>query len=222
MKYRSFARFVLEGLEGVAVTLFVIPTWPVARRWLKDWGAADAERARTWPGDKLVSDLETTHTRAISVDAAPSKVWPWVVQFGLDRAGFYSYELFERMVGIPVRNVEEIVSDFQKIAVGDEVKLHPDAPGIPVGLLDPEKHICFGRPPGGTPPDDLPDPNLSWSIYLVAADGEGSRLVLRSCVEPLRHATLGKRLALALEAPIDFVMEQRMLRSMKRLAERAK
>lgn len=219
MKQRSFTRFVLEGLEGVAMTILVLPTWPITRRWLKDWGSSSAERERAWPGDHLASEPETVYTRAITIDAPRAKVWPWVVQFGLGRAGFYSYELLERIVGIPVKNIEEVAADFQHLSVGDEIKLHPTAPGIPVALLNPEGHVCFGRLPEEGAPDDLPDPNRSWSIYLQPEDSGASRLIVRGCVERLRVPTLGKRLSLAVEEPIDFIMEQRMLRSLKRLVE---
>jgi hypothetical protein len=60
----------------------------------------------------------------------------------------------------------------------------------------------------------------SWSLYVEARDEGGSRLVVRSCIEAPRAPTLAKRLGLTLEIPIDFLMEQRMLRTIRRLAER--
>lgn len=221
MTERSVGRFVLESVEGVVLALLVVPLWPVIRRWTENWGSSRGERARAWPGDALVPECRRTYTRAIDVDAPPSALWPWVVQFGLGRAGFYSYELLERLVGIPVKNVERILAQHQTLAVGDEIKLHPSAPGIPVGLLAEETHLCFGRPPGAPASDAPPDPDRSWSVYLEPGADGGSRLVLRSCIAALRKPTVRKRLGLALDGPIDFVMEQRMLRSLKRLAERA-
>ena len=218
MTYRSRLRFLLEGIEGVVVLLLVFGTWPVSRHWLRNWGSSPAERDRTWPGDQLVAAAHETSTRALHVAAPPAAVWPWLVQFGLDRAGFYSYELLERAAGIPVKNVESIVAAFQALDVGDEIKLHPKAPGIPVGALKPERYVCFGLA-DGAPVGASSDPRRSWSIYLEPAPSESCRLILRSCIEPLREPTMLKRVGLGLEQPIDFVMEQRMVRTLRRLAE---
>ena len=161
-----------------------------------------------------------TYTRAVRIAAGAETVWPWAVQFGLDRAGFYSYELLERVIGIPVKNVESIVPDFQFLEVGDEIKLHPKAPGISVGALESGRHICFGQP-NDAPVEQVPDPRRSWSIYLESESSASCRFVLRGCIEPLREPTMFKRIGLALEQPVDFVMEQRMLRTVRRLAESA-
>ena len=216
-QYRTTARFAVESVEGIVLSPLIVLSWPIARRWLANWGSTPAERNRTWSGDALAPNAVTVHTRAIDVSAPPETVWQWVVQFGLGRAGFYSYELIERLVGIPVRNVESILPDCQDLKVGDEVKLHPDAPGIPVGLIANGRHVCFGET--GEPTADSQDPRRSWSLYVIPTSGNSTRLVLRSCVEPLRDPTAKARVGLALEAPIDFTMEQRMLRTLRRLAE---
>ena len=64
-----------------------------------------------------------------------------------------------------------------------------------------------------------PNPARSWSIYVVPTALASCRLILRGCIEPLREPSVLKRLGGALEQPVDFVMEQRMLRTVKRLAE---
>jgi len=216
---RSRVRLLLEGIEGSIALAAAFLTWPLSRRWLKNWGSTVEERNRVWPGDRLVRAGHDTYTRAIDIAAASNAVWPWIVQFGLDRAGFYSYELLERLIGIPVTNLESIEESLQPIAVGDEIRLHPKAPGIPVALLESGRHICFGveHSPGSVAAHS--DPIRSWSIYLEPAGDRSCRLLLRGCIEPLREPTWGKRLGLAIESPVDFVMEQRMLRTIKRLAE---
>jgi hypothetical protein len=218
-KHRSSTRFLAEGLEGLAVALGALVTWPVSKRWLDNWGSLPEEQRRSWPGDRLVLPEHTTSTRAVTIDAPASVVWRWLVQFGLGRGGFYSYELLERLAGIPVRNVESIVREHQHLAVGDEVLLHPKAPGIPVAALESERHICFGVVDDSRRPIEKPDPARSWSMYIEPRSESSSRLLLRSCIEPLRDRRFSKRLAASIEAPIDFVMEQRMLRTIKRLAE---
>lgn len=216
-QYRTTARFAIESVEGFLLSPLIVLSWPIAKRWLANWGSTRAERARTWPGDALVPNAATVHTRAVDVAAPPETVWPWVVQFGLGRAGFYSYELIERLVGIPVKNVESILPECQDLKVGDEVRLHPDAPSIPVGIVVDGREVCFGD--SGETAEQTPDPRRSWSIYVVRTASNATRLILRSCVEQLRDPTVKARVGLALETPIDFTMEQRMLRTLRRLAE---
>ena len=217
-EHRSTLRFVLETAEGLGLLPLVLITWPVSRRWLEKWGSRPDERARSWPGDEFVARADHVCTRAIDIAAAGSDVWPWVVQFGLGRAGFYSYELFERLAGIPVKNVESVVAKLQSLSVGDAIRLHPKAPGIPVGLLEPGAHVCYGALDVSGESDSKPDPGRSWSMYILPTGPSSSRLVLRGCIEPVRQPSLTKRLSLVLDAPIDFLMEQRMLRTIRRLA----
>ena len=215
--YRSRFRFVLEGVEGLILLPLILLSWPLSRRWLSNWGATPLECSKLWPGDLLTPSATKTFTRAINVDASAEIVWSWVAQFGLGRAGFYSYELLERMIGIPVKNVEVLLPDCQLLEFGTEIKLHPNAPAIPIGALLEARYICFGEI--GNTTTNTPDPRRSWSIYIEPLNKKSCRLILRSCIEELRAPTLGKRLGLALEEPIDLLMEQRMLRTIRRLAE---
>jgi len=128
-RYRSAFRFLYEGVEGLVVVVLVLLTWPVSKRWLANWGSTPEERSVEWAGDAFVTDPEVVNTRAVTIAAAREQVWTWIVQFGLGRAGFYSYELLERAFGIPVRNVESVLPQFQTLQVGDEIRLHPTAPG---------------------------------------------------------------------------------------------
>lgn len=215
MKRRTPWRMILESVEGSFLLLGVALAWPIARYWLRSWGARLSERRRTWPGDAFVLSNGTTTTRAISVQAPAPQVWQWVVQIGLGRAGFYSYEWLERCIGIPVINVESIEPSLQHLKVGDEIRLHPKAPGIPVGLVKENEGLCFGIPNDS---GKLPEATArSWSFYLEAKEGRGCRLIVRNCIPPSR--TVGERLTEACSGPIDFVMEQRLLRTIRRLAE---
>lgn len=196
-------------------------TWPLSKRWLKDWGSRPEERARAWHGDRYVLPDHGTTTRGIDVAAPADEVWPWIAQFGLGRAGFYSYELLERIIGIPVINVESVEPTWQSLEAGDEVSLHPSAPGIPVAHVEAGRDVCFGveRGAGAVEVSPGPAPGRSWSFYLEPATATSCRLLVRGCLESTRGAPWSTRAASALEEPIDFVMEQRMLRTIKRLAE---
>lgn len=215
--YRSTFRFVIEGIEGLLFLLIVLLFWPLAKHRLKNWGSTPQENSKQWPGDVLTPSAVTTFTRAIDIDAPAFTVWKWVVQLGLYRAGFYSYELLERLAGIPVKNVESILPDYQSLELGAKIKMHPKASGIPVEALSEGRYLCFSQL--DVERKDTPDPRRSWSIYIEPRGEDACRLILRNCIEEIRKPTIRKKLALAFEAPIDFLMEQRMLRTIRRLAE---
>ncbi|MBT8400058.1 MAG: hypothetical protein KJO98_06255, partial [Rhodothermia bacterium] len=85
--------------------------------------------------------------------------------------------------------------------------------------LLPERHICFGEHLDTRNAEVGPVPRRSWSVYIQGVSRRRCRLLLRGCIEPLRERTWRNRLASAMEPSLDFVMEQRMLRTVKRLAE---
>jgi len=76
--YRSTGRFLVEGIEGLVVSTFVVLSWFISRRWLANLGALESERTRRWPGDRLVSDPAIVFTRAIDIDAPREAVWRWL------------------------------------------------------------------------------------------------------------------------------------------------
>ena len=95
----------------VAYHLFVRP-------WYLDWGATDDERDRRLPGDELVPAPGSETTWAVTVEAPSDEVWPWIVQLGQGRGGFYSYSWLENLVGADIHNVDRIVPEFQRLAEG--------------------------------------------------------------------------------------------------------
>jgi hypothetical protein len=193
---------VAEGIEGAVTLAAAVCTWPVSKRWLASWGSSGPERMRAWVGDALVSETHEVWTRAIDIAAPAESVWPWIAQLGMDRGGFYSYELLERIGGMRVTNLESIEPSMQAIAAGDSILFHPKMPRFQVRLLEEGRHLCFG------------DRDRSWSIYIEPVTDDSCRMLIRSC-----HAHAMKPLSVAFEAPLDFTMEQRMLRTVKRLAE---
>ena len=214
MNHRTTLRFLLEGLEGVAILPLVVVTWPLSRHWLLDWGSRPDERERRWPGDDLIRNPVRATTRAIAIAAPARRVWSYLVQLGLDRAGFYSYELLERLGGIPVTNVESVEPEWQTLAVGDEVLLHPSA-GVRLAAKDEGRSLRFGKRTFRG--EDIAD--ASWSFYLESESAQSCRLIVRSCFGPPDRVGFSKRLATGLEAALDAVMERRMLRTLRRLGE---
>ena len=125
VRLRSPLRMLLEGVEGLALLVFVVLGWPILRPLLLNLGLQDNEHARTWPGDSALDEVTHGHARATSVEATASDVWPWLLQLGLGKAGFYSYELLERLAGAPVKNVEVLVSAWQHLSIDDSIELLP-------------------------------------------------------------------------------------------------
>lgn len=88
-------------LVEVAVAIPLFLGAPLVRRWHRRWGATDAEVAAAMPGDDLVPGCHYVCTRAITIGAPPEAVWPWLIQVGFGKAGFYSNDLLDN-VGAPI------------------------------------------------------------------------------------------------------------------------
>jgi hypothetical protein len=101
-------------------------------RWWRTWGVDPAEAAKPLAGDDLVPTPTAIETRGITIDAPPEAVWPWLVQMGFGRAGWYSYDQLDNRGG----SVEAILPDYQSTAVGDIVPVSP-AGGFEVKVVEP-------------------------------------------------------------------------------------
>lgn len=216
MPRASATRTLLETLEALVLGPLTYVSWPIARAWLRDHRATPEERTGPWPGDRLCAPGAFTTTRAIDVAAPVGAVWPWLLQLGYDRGGYHSYAGLERLLGIPVRNAESIEPAWQRIERGHRMPLHPRLPALVLEDLAPdgdERHLCY-RLEG--PPDA---PARTWSLYLRARTPQTSRLLVRAGIDAPPRPSWRHRLVLALETPGHFVMEQRMLRTIRRLAE---
>ena len=110
----------------------------VVRPWHLRWGATDAEVDMTLPCDELVEQPKLNATHAITINAPASKIWPWLVQMGQTRGGFYSYDWLENLVGCHMHNADRIHAEWQELQVGDEVWLHPKAPQF----IAPVRPMC--------------------------------------------------------------------------------
>ncbi len=107
-----------------------------ARRWSASWGVDAEEQTRPLPGDDVVADGETLLTRGITIDAPPEAVWPWLVQMGFGRAGWYSYDRLD-MKG---RSAGSIVPELQSLSIGDVLPTHPGG-GFEVRMLEPDRTL---------------------------------------------------------------------------------
>ncbi len=152
------------------------------------WGAEPAELKAFWPGDDLIPRPQINATHAVTIQARPDEVWPWLVQIGQGRGGFYSYEQIENAMGLRIENADRILPEWQSLQVGDVVPLAPDgAMDVPVVILEAQRALVLHgdtRLPGpagkGAPP--VPPGQflaVSWGFYLAEQAGGASRLVER-------------------------------------------
>jgi len=179
------------------------------------WGAHDDELARPLAGDELVPRPSLVATRAVSVAAPPQAIWPWLVQLGQGRGGFYSYDALENLVGLDIHSADTIVPEWQTLAVDDEVHLAAQV-GLRVALVDPGHAVVLQ---GAVPAGDRPMPyDFSWAFVLVPAPDGTTRLVVRE-----RYGYRRAWVALMIEpvAVISWFMSQKMLRGIKERAERS-
>jgi hypothetical protein len=182
-----------------------------AGRWQRSWGATAAEAGGELPGDGLIAIPRYEATRGIGIDAPPEKVWPWLVQMGADKAGFYSLEKLERAFGVNLTNADVIDPAWQDLAVGDKVTL-ADGLWLRVAELVPDSALVLRGEDSGRPmPFDF-----TWQFVLQPEGQTGSRLLVREryawtrwWVGPAVHLT----------GWVSFHMTQAMLRGIRRRAE---
>jgi hypothetical protein len=185
----------------------------VYRRLLREpvltWGATADEAARALPGDELLEEADIVSTRAIAIDAPPAAVWPWLVQMGPGRAGAYTYDWIENLLGLDMHSADRIVPELQHLEVGEVLKgTRGDGTGMRVELLEPE-HVLATRSEDGS---------WVWTFVLIEEDGS-TRLVSRNRIAT-GGLSAGGRLGMAVMEPGSLVMEHKMLLGIKQRAER--
>jgi hypothetical protein len=216
---RAVGGVISTGAAALAAYVFLIRPWHLR------WGATDDEVRRTLPGDDLVPNPRLNATHAVTIHAPVSEVWPWLVQIGQGRGGFYSYDWIENLMGLDIRNADRIIPEFQNLKVGDTVPLAPNGFGVPVAILEPNRALVLhgdtraGGPgaPNMRPGDYL---NVAWGWFLNPIDERTTRLLerWRADWKPSPWNTLFYRIFLE---PGAFLMERRNLLGIKQRAERA-
>jgi hypothetical protein len=197
---------LVRELRDVAVAVPLFASSPLVRHWHRRWGATDAEVAAVMPGDELVPGAHVFCTRAITIDAPPEAVWPWLVQVGFGKAGFYSNDLLDN-VAHP--SAERILEEFQDPKVGDWVP-----------MFNKVNDTTAFRIAAMTPPGELvwikPDSTWAWTLTNM---GARTRLVTRLRILYRWHQPVGALMSLVLFEFGDFPMMRKMLRSVKRRVE---
>jgi hypothetical protein len=165
MNYRVPNIMAVFALVGLVMTAYL--RW--ARPYQLRWGATDEELQRPMPGDELNSNPKFLATRAITIEGKPEDVWPWLVQMGYRRAGFYGYDILENL-GSPrgIRSADRILPEFQHFTVGDEVPISPVASMV-FYAIEPNRYLIWSGYDGGG--------GFTWALYPV--DERYTRLVSR-------------------------------------------
>jgi hypothetical protein len=172
----------------------------VIRPWHLRWGANPDELGRELPGDENLPEQGSEILRAVTIEAPPERVWPWLAQIGQDRAGFYSYEGLENLAGCEMRNADRVHPEWQHREVGETILLHPSG-GLEVAVFEPGR--AFGL--------------RNWGTFVLESPTPGrTRLMIR---ERMPAGAFAAAYAALLEIP-HFIMERRMLLSIKAIAER--
>lgn len=204
-----------------AVALLIYPHY--IRPWLLRWGATPAEVRATLPGDELVPNPRVSATHAITIHASGEAVWPWLVQMGQGKAGFYSYDWLENLFGCDIHNADRILPQFQTLKAGDSVRLHPKMPPVPAAIVEPNRALVLHgdtRLGSGLPimkPGDYL--NVLWGFYLQPIDEHSTRLIerFRSDYNP---SAFNRLVNGRIMEPVSFIMERKMLLGIRERAER--
>jgi hypothetical protein len=196
------------------------------RPWQRRWGATDEEVRKSLPGDDLVPHPMLESKRAITLRAPARQVWPWLVQLGQDRGGFYSYEWLENLAAADIRNVDRIVPRMQHLKVGDFVPMAPVEWGVTTGgftaaRIEWERAIVWlqGRPQD-LDASGVDEGGETWAFVLEEPTKETTRLILRERkgIQPRQRDVIFYYMFIERQ---HFVMVRRMLLGIKECAERA-
>jgi hypothetical protein len=195
---RTFATLILVAALGAMYARLL-------RRPILTWGATEAEATARLPGDELLEDADGIATRAITIDAPASAVWPWLAQMGPSpRGGAYTYDWLENLLRLDMHSVDRVLPEYQHPQVGEGFGFGENQ--MRYARVDPE-HVLALRSLDG---------NWVWSFVLEERDGR-TRLISRN---RFRLPRLRDRLGMVPMEPASLVMERKMLRGIQQRAER--
>lgn len=197
MKMKNLKRVFIWGVSLVAIgiVLFLF----VYRPWALNWGAAGEEINRKMPGDEIVQHPTFNATRAVTIEARPEDIWPWIIQIGYKKAGFYSYDRLDND-GIP--SAEHIIPEYQNLAIGDSIRLDKNS-YINLSVLEANRFMVLV----------FHDDVFTWAWGLYIEDENHTRLITR-----LRWYTDNLSYRILLDT-FEIVMMRKHMLGIKRRAE---
>lgn len=203
MNTRRITRAVSTGAVAIGTYAALLTA---SRPWHQRWGATDEEIARPLPGDELSEGAAANH--AVTIDAPIDEVWPWLVQIGQDRAGFYSYTWLENLIGADIHNADRIVPEWQSLKRDDRVrlasrKLYGDRPLLRVTHFEPGRSFVLE----------------GWGAFVLQPiDEHTTRMIVRT--HRVKRSPLHKLFDFFIGEPAHFIMERGMLLGIKERAAR--
>jgi hypothetical protein len=213
-------------LAAAAASGIAAAAWSQARPRIMDWGASWDEVVQPLPGDELVDNPVYVTTRAIDVQAPAAAVWPWLLQLGQNRGGFYSYDRLENLVGLDIHSADEIHAEWQDPRQGlDFVTLDPDQTMKMVfAEVRPGRAVVLRSGAPGEPPQEPGDffkgeIEWTWAFVLQPLGAAGTRLLVRSRAAWADTASARAARGVVL-GPAHLIMERGMLRGIRDRAER--
>jgi hypothetical protein len=177
----------------------------VLREPILTWGATRDEASRRLPGDELLEAADGIATRAITINAPPTAVWPWIAQMGPSpRGGAYTYDWIENLLGLNMHSVDRVLPEFQHPQVGDGFGYGPNK--MSFSLVEPG-HVLAAQSEDG---------NWVWTFVVEETQDGRTRLISRN---RFRLPKLKDKVGMIPMEPASLVMERRMLNGIKKRAE---
>jgi len=207
--------------------IFVLLLLPFLKPKYQKWGSTEEELQRELPGDELVKDVKGWYNHAITINAAPSDVWPWIMQLGQNKGGFYSYELLENIASSNIHNTDYIVPEFQDTVLGDKVAISPKAAPYIVAAIEPGQvfvlqlrvNIQTQETVDNTQPLPGKYQDSSWVLFLEETAEGTTRLISRSRNDWNQSKT--NIFFYGIFGVISQAMNRKMLKGIKKRAESA-
>ena len=204
--------------------IFNVVYFAALRPWHIRWGATVSELSATLPGDELYLSHQTAVTHAITINVPPQRVWPWIRQIGQDRSGFYSYASLENLVGCQMPTLHYVDPSWKEREIGETVwfatpKHYRGQAKMIAAVVQPEHAFAMVTAKdwrrlqaGGRAEETL------WAFTLEPIGSGQTRLIAR--LRGAAPTNVSQRLMLSLFwEPAHFVMERKMLLTIKKLAE---
>jgi hypothetical protein len=197
---------LIPAVAAASIVLLGLAFFMVYRPWHSRWGATDEEIALEMPGDQIIRRPTFIVTRAITIEARPEEIWPWIVQIGFKRAGFYSYDLLDNL-GRP--SAERIIPELQNIEVGTWIPMSgkvSEETAFRVKRFEPNRWMLWEKAAS------------TWAWKLRPIDENTTRLIIRlRCHYRLTKLTILTDLLLMEIA--DFPMMRKLMLGIRERAE---
>jgi hypothetical protein len=200
------------AMAGAATALAALPIFykRTFTPWERNWGATEDEQLRRMPGDDFILTPDYVTTRAISVNAPPSAIFPWLAQMGYKRGGLYSYDFLDRLFGfLDAPSSKVILPEFQGLEAGDVIPVGRGA-AFPVKEVKKNEYLLLAGEQQGV--------KWSWATALYSAEDGTTRLVTRNMGSGMANG-FGGRVALFGIDLAAFIMVRRWLQVLKSRAE---